>query len=726
MEQVDARDEGLLGEQADRPWPTPRPSGPVDGGEAADSRSLPDFTVAFFATFGAHTEWIHTPTGPVLAVELPGELQEHFGRPHLRLVFHNAEVTSETELVAYGSRLFDRMMDYLAHRGSVTVLRLPVRHPGAEQLLRALRPRNGWIADLKLRERTRLLCLFNWHIAYRADEKWEELVAVLVDQEGRRLGLWGAEDGPPAEPETLVPERLLADGEPMEPEAPGTPRLPPMAHLARLAREARKHALYYADVRSVEYEAAILPRLHKVLARLTSYYQQQIQEIREDHDPEGIQRRHLAEDLERKVAEEVENHRLRVRVTLVSYALFHVPVAEARIRLEDGAQSISVEVRLDRYTGELEPCPCHACGTALDTAWLCRNGHLVCDGCVETCAICGQTVCGRCGVHRCPVCSREHCAACSQLCWACGEQVCPDHVERCPVCKDPVCHGCQEPCRACGVRQCRSHLVVDGVSGAYLCTDCAVRCPGCGDYSLEVATCQVSGQRFCRRCVVSCVRCGRQVGVGLSVPDRTGQPVCPHCLVTCAACGQQVADRLPCRACGREGCEHCLSSCTTCGERLCPDHAQACEGCGRVVCDRHMFRVGDPARRLCDGCAVACAICGSGYPVGDARTCAMCHESYGPCCVEDGVCRTCRALAAASEPVAILEEPVVQDPRVAHVAGRYRWVKAVNRRVSLYLGRSPQDEVGALPSVLVVAVGEKVRLVRRVLVRYLLGRETGR
>ncbi len=709
--------------QVDRPGPTPGFSGHMGEDEATEGRSLSAFTVAFFATFGAHTEWLHTPGGPVLAVDLPQELQEHFGRPHLRLVFHNAEVTRETELVAYGSRLFDRMMDYLVHRGSATVLRLPVRHPGAEELLQGLRPRNGWIGDLRLRERTRLLCLFNWHIAYRADEKWEELVAVLVDQEGRRLGLWGAEGGPTVEREPFSPERLLADGQPMGPEAPGPPPLPPMAHLARLAREARKHALYYADVRSVEYEAAVLPRLHKVLARLTSYYQQQIQEIRADHDPDGTQRRHLAEDLERKVAEEVENHRLRVRVTLVSYALFHVPVAEARMRLEDGTQSVSVEVRLDRYTGVLEPPPCHACGTALDTAWLCRNGHLACDGCVETCAICARTVCRGCGIHRCPVCTRGHCDACSHLCWACGEQICPDHVGHCPVCRDPVCHGCQERCRACGVRQCRSHLVVDGVSGAYLCTDCAVRCPGCGDYVLEVDTCQVSGQRFCRRCGDACVRCGRWVGLGLTLPDEAGRPVCPHCLVTCSGCGQRVVHGLACRVCGQAGCEHCLSSCMTCGERLCPDHAPGCGVCGREVCERHALWVGDPAQRLCDACAAACAICGSGHALEDARTCAVCHESYGPCCVEGGVCHTCRELAARGEPVAILEEPVVQDPRVAHVAGRYRWVRAANRRVRLYLGRLPQDELGILPAVLVVAAGEKVHLVRRLLVRHLLGRE---
>ncbi|RME62058.1 MAG: hypothetical protein D6790_06925, partial [Caldilineae bacterium] len=285
---------------------------PIPTVEQSEGHSkLRAFTQSFFETYGATVRPYSRAGG--LTVELPPELAQHFGKPTLHLVFENSEVTSLTDLVAYGSRVFDQIMAYLDQQAAVTVQHLPRRHTGAGALLNAVTLRNVAVTDLKLEEQQRPLYLFNWHITFRSDDKHEEIFPVMLDGDGERVPLiqTGGEAVRDAEPLDL--DALLADAAPEEPPEDGeSPRLPPMTHLVRLAETARKFAFYHADVRCVELEKEILPRLHKVLSRLTTYYQQQIDEVYDSHDPDGEKRRSLEEDLQRKIAEEVENHRLRV------------------------------------------------------------------------------------------------------------------------------------------------------------------------------------------------------------------------------------------------------------------------------------------------------------------------------------------------------------------------------------------------------------------------------
>ncbi|MEZ4640634.1 MAG: hypothetical protein R2856_37705, partial [Caldilineaceae bacterium] len=87
----------------------------------AKTQSLRDFTLAFFDTFGAQTKRLDRRKHGAIQVDLPEAMTTHFGRPSLRLVFQNAEVTSDTDLVAYGSRVFDQIMSYLDRQGALTV-----------------------------------------------------------------------------------------------------------------------------------------------------------------------------------------------------------------------------------------------------------------------------------------------------------------------------------------------------------------------------------------------------------------------------------------------------------------------------------------------------------------------------------------------------------------------------------------------------------------------------
>ncbi|HRJ42469.1 MAG: hypothetical protein KJZ86_27005 [Caldilineaceae bacterium] len=696
--------------------PAVEPAAPT----TARQHALRDFALDFFRSFSAQIT--ERPADGSVWIDLPPALSAHFGKPALHLAFHNAEVTSHTDLVAYGSRLYDQMMDYLDAQGGVTLLQLPRRFQGADQLLRAVQPRNVAVLGLKLAEEEQRIFALNWHITYRSDDKREELYTVVLNSDGLRIPL--AEDGS----DGLTLERLLQDGEPFTGEdndaAPASaPRLPPMTHLTRLAESARKFALYHADLRCVAFESAILPRLHKVLSRLTSYYEQQIGEVYDSHDPQGEKRRVLEDDLQRKIAEEIENHRLRVQVRLFSYAILHIPVAQANLTLGDGKRSTTIQVTRNLYTGELTRPACHACGNPLLALLLDRAGHLICDDCLRQCRQCNEILCDRCGLHPCPVCADELCGECSVYCWSCGQRACPAHSSRCPVCADDVCHSCQELCAECGIRQCRSHLRMDGVTGGLICRGCAVRCPACHQDSSRLTRCSTSGQRFCNNCIVSCHSCGRAVGPAFATQDPTdGQAYCADCLSACPSCGELVSKRadVGCQICGVAGCGHCAQRCHFCARLLCASHAQACRECGRVLCPEDQTHCALGGEALCPTCNSLCASCGYSHCGGHTLQCTLCLQAYCAACVdESGECETCREFPARYREMVMPEEPIAADPRIANLMYRHHWIGHSNQRYTIYLGASAWNS-----QVLVVAEGATVRHVRRgVFFRRLLGEE---
>ncbi len=683
----------------------------------AKTQNLRDFALAFFETFGAQPKRLDRRKHGAIFVDLPESMIEHFGKPSLSLVFQNADMTSDSDLVAYGSRVFDQIMSYLDRQGALTVQTLPSRHNGADELLRAVHPRNSAIAGLQLTEQKRPIYVFNWHITYRADDKREELYTVVVDEHGRRVPVGDGGSTMEAGEETLDLATLLNDAQPLPPEmdedgTPLPPKLPAMTQLTRLAENARKYALYHADVRCVSHEADILPRLHKVLARLTSYYQQQIEEVYDAHDASGEKRRALEDDLQRKIGEEIENHRLRVQVRLFSYALIHVPVANAHIRLSDGKQETAIDVTRNRYTGALRRPTCYSCTQPITALMLCRNGHVIDEACSVRCQSCGDVLCETCGLSTCPHCSQQNCETCSRYCWACGERACPEHISRCPVCGDDTCHTCQAGCVECGERQCRSHLRIDGVSGDLLCARCAIRCTGCGNYSSKLETCSVSGQRFCANCIVPCAGCGRLMGPTFYTRETlNGDPYCADCLHICPSCQQPAGVLIEpgCTVCGRVLCGNCQSQCVTCGSPLCAEHAVPCFECERPMCEAHGVACVHGHELLCSECARTCANCAMPYCGQHSATCLVCLQEVCEGCVRrSGLCDTCSDLMKLGVEIAMPNEPVFADPRMENIWDQHRWVGHGNHRYKVYLG---VDKL--MRHTIVVAEGEKVLHVRR-------------
>ncbi|MEZ4869920.1 MAG: hypothetical protein R3C14_51815 [Caldilineaceae bacterium] len=665
-----------------------------NGAVSQQLTELSDFTQAFFSTLGGEVQQsARRKALSPLEVALTGDLADHFGASALALTFQQSEQTPAQELVVHGSPVFDKMMGYLARRSNVTYQRLPLRHSGGEELLHAVRPVNAGIVGLRMQEQVQHLYVFNWHITYRADDKREEIYTVILDEEGQRVA---NADEPGAAAQALKLADLLADAEPAPAEKneegqPIPPRLPAMVQLVRLAESARKYAIYHADVCCVTHEAEILPRLYKTLNRLTTYYQQQIEEVYEAHDPSGEKRQALEVDLERKLAEEVENHRLRVQVDLFSYAVLQMPVAVAEMTLSDGQQEVGIRILRNRYTGALQLPVCYACGAAVKQLVLDRNGHVICDSCLQQCATCQEIVCQQDGVFVCPACGQENCDRCSRTCWACGERACAQHIDPCPVCGDEVCHSCQSACAACGVVQCRSHLRVDHVrqlagETVLVCSECAIRCAGCEQYSAQIGICSSSGQRFCLDCLTPCSSCGALVGPGFAhIID--GAAYCQRCLVECPTCQTLTTTPHRCPHCQESYCHACGGECVLCHQTFCRDHSHHYADCGHTVCYAHAGHCHQCDEALCPLCSTVCAICERYHCASHTTSCSRCGQLYCSSCIQaNGLCETCAIIERQGEIVKLANEPCGHDERVAPLANEFTWRRARNQRYTIYWG----------------------------------------
>lgn len=678
---------------------------------------LADFTREYFTRLGATVRAAGSTTGDQLYVELTPALATHFGREKVRLAFHSAEPIPGVELVAHGSRLFDQMMALLDSRGAFTVLRAPVRHSGGEALMSAVRFTNASVNRLRMQDGTRTLFAFTWRITYRADDKRQEIFSIWLDDEGRLLAQSGATD---AHQTIEALDQMLADAE----AAPGEvnkagetlpPKLPPLAQLVRLAEQARAYATYHADVRCVSHEAEILPRLYRSLNRLITYYQDQIDETQPARDPEGERRRALEADLQRKIIEEVESHRLRIDVELIGYVALETPTAVADITLRSGRHEVAVRIEQDRYSGVLRRPDCHACGAETNAVTIDHNGHITCERCTQLCATCNELFCTVCGVAPCPVCGAENCATCGRTCWACGEHACTEHIDPCPICGDSVCHACQTTCAACGVRQCRSHLRLDCVAGAaeeaaLICPRCAVRCPGCRQYSAQHGVCSASGQRFCQNCLVTCTSCSRVIGPGFYAIDAADQrPYCNDCLRECPSCHALSHDLTGCVVCGRQGCAACVARCIACDRAVCAEHGMRLPSCQHLVCNRDLVECSVCHELVCPRCAATCPICAQHVCENDLVGCIHCGQEYCRTCVSHaGLCATCATVAAHG--VAVDRDALDwgDDEQVRTIAPHYRWVAAGNRRYDIYVGE------GAMMTTAVVVVerrGDQRRIV---------------
>lgn len=278
------------------------------------------FAEAFFTQFAATV--VETATDE-LTIDLPPRLADHFGKPRLYLAFPTAqgaprELSPHEDLLVYGSRTFDLMLALLDGQGETARLAYPRQvsltletAPGPS--LR--RPRFA-VKELAVERRADWYRLFNFRVTYRSDEKEEAFETVALDAAGQ-----------------VAPavEALLGQLAPL-PESPPAPAgITPPPELA--ADELRRRV----DHRAAELQQQIRARLERVLLRLTGFYQRRIDEIESDRPEQDAQlRAELRQELERKIADELERHQLTVRLTPLSTALALLPRVDYRLGVSAG------------------------------------------------------------------------------------------------------------------------------------------------------------------------------------------------------------------------------------------------------------------------------------------------------------------------------------------------------------------------------------------------------
>ena len=642
-------------------------------GDLAPFRGLRDFVEAFFLQHGGEV----TRRGELSKVVVGADLEEVFGRAELKLVFSAEGARDDAESVAPGSFILESILKQMKGRGERLRLRLPVRHPLRKGLLRrAIQALDAEAHEPAIERRRKRQWVFHMRLVYLSDERIDDLINVAVDEAdvAREVDPWAWLD-----PGAKVLLRRHAS--PGELEA----RFQVAARLA--ARVARDRAAEMAD--------AIHDRLRHTVIRLKSYYSDRLAEV-----PRGDPARwrdateQVDDEYEMKLAEEVENHRQRVVIRLVSYAEIEVPWIQATMELtRDGVRG-EHGVALDQTTGLLTPDPCAACAVPTSVVSLCSGGHVVCTSCARVCTVCGRETCLLCGAKACAVCTQDACADCQRTCDDCRGGTCKSHALECGRCGRTSCTSCGARCRRCDTALCgRCHTHCATCAGA-VCRSCALDCARCRKpvCQSESTACARCGRTHCRSCVLRCDFCDsvvcRDHGSRCATCSRQG---CDEHASSCSSCGSPrcIEHVHECAVCGRDICDGCSGKCTTCARAVCARDGTRCSICDTVLCRAHSPVCATCGATACERHSHTCAPCGSTLCQGHALLCASCGEHYcNRCMPGPSLCALCSRLAKAPIVPRTTAETMIPAGLPADLRSVLRWrcVSIRDRRLLLCAG----------------------------------------
>ena len=225
--------------------------------------------------------------------------------------------------MVYGSRTFDRMLALLEGQGETARLQFPrqiavtlgdtprptLRQPQFRVIERTVRRRQMWYQ------------IFNFRVSYRSGEKEEAFETIVLDDKGHRApdveGLLYTLSPLPQPLHAAVPFAL-------QPERAG-----------EIIRQV-------VERRAVELQQQIRIRLKKVVLRLTGFYRRLMAEIDSDSPEQAaILRTELQQELDDKIAEELERHRLHIDIVPVSNATALLPCANYHLLISGGEPPVA-------------------------------------------------------------------------------------------------------------------------------------------------------------------------------------------------------------------------------------------------------------------------------------------------------------------------------------------------------------------------------------------------
>lgn len=315
---------------------------------ASSRRSIQLFAQTFFQQFGAQV----VAQEDELMIDLPPDLATAFGKARLYLVIPSGpgqtrDLSPTEDLLVYGSRIFDQMLALLRERGERAHLHFPLQVSiTLDHIPPAFSPLAGYtVLETQADTYQGQFYLFNFRAVYVSDEKQEAFFTVVLDAEGQ------------PRPELSA---LATEAEPLLDSPAQAPNVEP-EQLRQLLDRATETAHHIVEAHIAELEIEIQARLEKTLLRLTGYYQRLMDEVKSD-DParDETVRTDLQQDLDRKIADELERYHLQVTVSPVSYATAFIPFAHYHVSLTTPRQQAD-QLPVNADNGPVKHLDCQPC-----------------------------------------------------------------------------------------------------------------------------------------------------------------------------------------------------------------------------------------------------------------------------------------------------------------------------------------------------------------------------
>lgn len=442
------------------------------------------FVRTFFENFGSAV----TEQGESLVIQLSDELRSVFGQDVLRLSFDPQFVDESTELVTHGSYIANTIIDFLGDRGVKVVSRLPeLFNPNREDLRTRITVTNAHIQSLKLKKERNVDVLFNFKCTFLSDEKSEVIYHMGVDQRGTVFDVL-----------SYYTVDVVGDMVPLETQK-GSIDLT-KKDLELRFRECLRKASDFAQTHGRALQEDILKRLHRNVLRIKGYYGAQIDELHRNQPGYEEKRLHLQREYDHKLQEEIDNHRLRIVLKLLSYQVVERTEIEVGLSLRaDTSKILQTQVIYDCFTGSIDYGQCPSCGNPMNEIVVTGEGNISCRQCVLACRSCGREQRRNLMHQACKVCNQPVCDDCLQACSECGGYVCSQHGTACDVGHEIVCTGCIRSCSVCQKKLCQDHSFECYATQKTICYEHRRICGKCRKvFSSEFV--QRSAEQLCPSC----------------------------------------------------------------------------------------------------------------------------------------------------------------------------------------------------------------------------------
>jgi hypothetical protein len=350
----------------------------------------------------------------------------------------------------------------------------------------------------------------------------------------------------------------------------------------------------------------------------------------------GDARRAFEAEHSRRRQEEINRHELRATIQPVQIVQWELLVQDAEWTITSQTGHSGVVSAIRPLTGSgtwILSCP--TCGELPSALRVCREGHVCCSRCSQSCTMCAETSCRDHVPASCHIDDASVCAAHARTCIVCRKPVCLQHVGACAEGDHKACSSCLVACAVCGRNVCTSHVSVSPASAPKgsrrLCRACVVLCEGGKNEPVgsdEVSRCASCTRHVCRAHQAACAVDGRvHCSAHLRRMDRSRRLACEQHQAACAYEPAAVfaADEVfKCVSCGAAACADHVGTCAHDGAVHCRHHlAPLADQLGQSACDRHRATCHVDQKNYSLGAVVACPACARETCRDHLRTCAL-------------------------------------------------------------------------------------------------------